>query len=134
MIVLNALLVDEIRKHPAGQVDLVGVYEDIYLESIPATIENIQLFLDLGLDDSDRGEKHQITLHLLMHQTQEAIITPLQIRFDVPSAAQFSRDTAQLDLAFFNVTFPAWGRFEIVVFLDDTEQRRLPLYVLSRTG
>jgi hypothetical protein len=136
MNLLNAHLVDEIRKHPTGQVDLIGLYEDIYLEYIPATLENIQIFLDLGLEVADKGKKHKIEMTLLYHPEEKAtgaeVGKPLNISFDVPSATDFSRDTAQLDLAFFDVTLPSYGRYFIEVSLDSVLQRRLPLFVLPK--
>jgi hypothetical protein len=142
MNLLNAHLVDEIKKHTTGQVDLIGLYEDIYLEQVPATLENIQVFLDLGLEAIDKGKKHQIEMILLYHSENpensesKSIGTevgmPLKISFDVPTAADFSRNTAQLDLAFFDVTLPSYGRYTIEVNLDGVLQRRLPLFVLPK--
>jgi hypothetical protein len=132
LIVLNALLVDEIRKHPSGQVDLIGLYEDIYLDQVPSTLENIQLFMDLELAPADRGKRHQIEVRILHPVTKEIVGQPLTIRFEVPEAAQFARNTAQLDLSFFDITFPTLGQYTIEIHWAGEVQRRLPLYVYPR--
>ena len=129
MILLNALLVDEIRKHPSGQVDLIGLYEDLYLERLPTTLENIQIFIDLELETEDKGKKHQIEMNIVTHATKEPVGRPVQIRFDVPEAALFPRNTAQLDLAFFDIIFSHFGRYDIEIRVNNLLQRSLPLYL-----
>jgi hypothetical protein len=130
MNLLNAHLVDEIRKHPSGQVDLIGLYEDIYLETVPSILENIQIFLDLGLENNDKGQKHTVDVSLTHHSTE--IGKPLRVNFSVPNALDFPRNTAQLDLAFFDVAFPSYGEYAIEVRIDGVLQRLLPLFVLPQ--
>jgi hypothetical protein len=128
--ILNALFVDEIKKHPDGRVDLLGLFEDIYLPQMPVTVENLQVFVDLELVEADKGKSHQIEMRLVNVTTQEPIQPPTRIKFALPPTAEFPRHTAQLDLALFEITFHAYGEYALELWADDTFARRLPLRVL----
>lgn len=128
MEVTAALLVDEIKKHPDGRVDLLGLFEDIYVGSVPFALDNLSLFLDLELAPEDRGRKHVMEVHLL-----DADAGPVQpariIKFDVPAEDDYPRSTAQLDLIFPSVTFRRFGVHHLDIVLDGRRARRVYLSI-----
>jgi len=131
MQVITALLLDEVRKHPDGRVDLLGLFEDIYFDEVPITLESISLFVDLLLDDADKGRQHTI-LFALRDEDGKALQEPTRVRFGVPPADQFPRSTAQLDMALFNVTFQRFGPHYIEIATEGgAVLRRIPMYVDS---
>ena len=128
MEVTAALLVDEVKKHEDGRVDLLGLFEDIYVESVPFRLDNLSLFLDLEIAPEDKGRKHVLEVRLLDavgNQVQPAQI----IRFDVPDADDYPRSTAQLDLIFPNVPFLRFGIHHLDVILDGKRARRVYLSI-----
>lgn len=129
MTVTAALLVDEIRKHDDGRVDLIGLFEDIYLPELPVTLESLQIFVDLEIDDSDRGERCELELRVI-DPDGAPLQDPSRIRFPVPTRAQYPRASAQLDLALFQVPFRRTGPHEIQVRVAGNLVRRIPLHVM----
>lgn len=128
MTILNALLIDGLKRHPDGRVDLLGLYEDIHLPNLPAAIESLSIFVDLAFDPDERGNPMALALHLLdpdgncVHQSS--------VKFTVPTVEQYPRDTAQLDLALFTPTFHAHGPHRLEIRHDETLLRSLPLHIL----
>lgn len=130
MEVTSALLVDQIVKHPDGRVDLLGLFEDVYVESVPVAIESLTLFVDLEVGPGDKGRPHQMELRLVDAAGGPAAPTPLRVGFDLP--ADYPRSTAQLDLDFPDATFRAFGEHIIEIVLDGDVKRRVHLYLHSR--
>lgn len=128
MEVTSALLVEEVRKHEDGRVDLLGLFEDIYVADVPFILDNLSLFLDIELAPEDRGKKHVLEARL-----QDADGAPVQpariIRFDIPDEDAYPRPTAQLDLIFPNVPFTRFGAHHLDVILDGKTARRVYLSV-----
>ena len=131
MQVITALLVDEVKKHPDGRVDLLGLFEDIYLDELPVRLDALSLFVDLALADADRGRTHTLEFRLV-DAAGAARQEGSKVRFTIPPLAEFGRDSAQLDLVLFEQTFHAFGTHYVEVRLGDAVLRRVPLYVNPR--
>jgi hypothetical protein len=131
MQVLTALLLDEVRKYPDGRVDLLGLFEDVYFDEVPVTLESLSLFVDLLLEDGDKGRPHTLVFSI-RDEEGTALQEPTRVRFAVPPPDQFPRSTAQLDMALFNVTFHRFGPHAIEIATEDgAVLRRVPMYVDS---
>lgn len=131
MQITAALLVEEVVKHPNGKVDLIGLYEDIYTEEAPVTVDNVCLFLDLQMTPDDRGRKHGMEVRLLDAEDQP-VRAPFAISFDVPAEADYPRSTAQLDLDFPDVTLPRFGAYVLEIVVNGQPTRRVPLTLQPR--
>lgn len=131
MRIASALLVDEIRKHSDGRVDLLGLFEDLYLDAVPATLESVQAYLELEFDAEDRGQRHELELQLLGPDGRPGQ-APWTIRFAVPAESAFPRGGAPLDLSLFALTFRAFGPHLLEIRHRGATLRRLPLYVSQR--
>ena len=129
MTVLNALLIDSMVRHPDGRVDLVGLFEDIHFPSLPSTYESLSLFVDLQFAEPERGERKAVDLVLRSPDGGEAHRTT--VKFEIPTLAQYPRDTAQLDLTLFHPTFTHYGNHCIEIREQETMLQRIPLRVLA---
>ena len=132
MQVITALLVDEVKKHPEGGVDLLGLFEDIYLDEVPVKLESISLYVDLALDAADKGVSHTVEFRLIAPDGT-AQGEPTKIRFAVPPHSEFPRDSAQLDLVLFEQTFMTFGTYHIEIRRGEQVLRRVPLHVSAKT-
>ncbi len=131
MEVINALWVDEIRKRPDGGVDLLGVFEDLYLDEIPVTLENLSLYVEVTFGPGDRGQRQTLQLHLT-DETGQSAQEPSHIRFGAPPLDDYPRPSAPLDLALFEVTFRRFGAYQLDITVNGEPARRVYLYVHSR--
>jgi hypothetical protein len=129
MKVLNALLVDRLQRHPDGRVDLLGLFEDIHLPTLPTALDSISVFVDLGFDTDERGAGQSLTLELRDPDGQS--IHQSVVKFTVPTFDQYPRETAQLDLALFKPTFRTHGPHSLEIRHDDKILRALALHILS---
>jgi hypothetical protein len=124
----SALVVDEVKKHPNGQVDLLGLFEDLYFDTLPITLDSLSLFLDIELSSEDRGKKHEL-IFILIGPEDQPLGEPWQIKFTVPSEAEYDRSSVQLDPTLFSLTFQKFGNYAIQIQHNSVVLRRLPLYV-----
>ena len=132
MQVITALLVDEVRKHDNGGVDLIGLFEDIYFDAVPVKLESLGLYVDLSLSPADKGLAHTVEF-ALVSPDGETRDEPTKIRFSVPSHAEFPRDSAQLDLVLFEQTFDTFGTYHVEIRKSGAVLRRVPLYVSAKS-
>lgn len=132
MQVITALLVDEVKKHPEGGVDLLGLFEDIYLDEVPVKLESISMYVDLALEPADKGVSHTVEFHLV-GPDGKSHGEATKIRFAVPPHAEFPRDSAQLDLVLFEQTFMTFGTYHVEIRRGEQLLRRVPLHVSSKS-
>ena len=130
MTLSSALVVDEIKKHPDGRVDLLGLFEDLYFESIPIILENLSLFLDIELATEDRGKRHALQFTLIGPDGAPTS-DPWNIKFAVPGLSEYPRNAVQLDPTLFSLTFPRFGPYAIEIHHVESGAllRRIPLHV-----
>lgn len=133
MQITSALWVDEIRKHGDGRVDLLGLFEDIYLDEVPVTLESLSVFIDMEISPKDRGRPHTLELRLT-DDTGKPVQDPTTVRFSVPAESEFPRPTAQLDLSLFQITLRRFGPHALEILIDGFPARRLYLGVHGREG
>ena len=130
MKLLSALLIDNIVKHPDGRVDLMGLFEAIYFDRVPFTLESISLFAEVEFEDSERGKKH--LLEIVVTGSLNGIIhTAPSISFTAPPISDYPRNVAQLDLALLRVPFANWGVYQVHIRLNGAELRVLPIEIVA---
>ncbi len=132
MEVTSALIVEEVKKHEDGRVDLLGLFEDIYVEHVPVTVDHFTLFLDLELAPEDKGRQHTMELRLIDAEGR-VVQPPMKVTFDVPDEDLYPRSTAQLDLDFPDVTFKNFGVHYLQVLINGKTARRVYLSI-QRSG
>lgn len=128
MRVANALIVDEIRDRPDGSVDLVGLREDLYFDTLPVILERLTLFIELEVGQSDRGASHKIEIRI--SGPDGVLIAAAPIKFTLP--VNFPRPLAPLDPTLFDTTFKAFGPHALDIFVGGDFSRRVFLTVLPR--
>ncbi len=128
MRVVTALIVDEIRDHDDGRVDLIGLREDLFFDQVPVLLEQMTLFLELELDEGDRGERH--TLELRVVEWTGKVQKAIPVSFTVPP--DYPRPTAPLDPTLFEVPFEQFGPHYLDIMANGEHARRLYLSILPR--
>lgn len=127
MQIVTALTVEAVRQNPGGRVDLIGLFEDIYTESVPVTA-GFRLFLDFELTDADVDRQHEMEIEI-----RDAEDRPIQrattISFHVPFQLIQQRTTAQLDLDFPEILFHRFGPHRVHIRVDGVPARQLHLSV-----
>lgn len=128
MRVNSALVVDEIRMHEDGRVDLLGLREELAFDQMPVILQSLSLFVELEITPEDRGRRHELELRLTDTEGRVAKATP--IRFEMPG--DYDRPVAHLDPTLFDVTFHRFGPHFLDLIADGTPARRIYLNILPR--
>ena len=129
MRVTAALVVDEIRmQEESGTVDLLGLREDLYFDSVPVVLQSLSLFVELEIAPEDHGRKHVLELRLIDEDGRIAHTTP--IRFDIPQG--YPKPVAHLDPTLFEVTFHRFGPHYLDLIANGALDRRVYVNVHRR--
>jgi hypothetical protein len=133
MRLVAALMVDEIRRHPDGQVDLIGLFEDLYLDAVPAALESLTLYLELLVESDDLGRRHFLRLRLL-GPNGGAVQAESRINFALPDDPELVGRAVPLDPTLFQLTLTAFGGHTLEILVDDALEpdRRLTLRVAPK--
>ena len=130
MQLVTALVVDEIRDSATeeGRVDLIGLREDLFFDSVPILLEKLTLFLEVQVGVQDRGQKHRLGFRLSDHS--DKVLKESPISFAIPD--EFPRMVAPLDPTLFELPFERFGPHYLDIFVNGDHQRRIYLSVLPR--
>ena len=129
MELLTAVLAHEVRVSEAGTVDLLGLFGDIYTDSVPFTLPQFTVFLDIEFGPADLGQSHVIGFRLLDSQGR-SVTPPVGVRFDAPRHDPKPRTVMQHVQNYRDVTFLSLGAHFLDVVYRGQTLRRLFLNVL----
>jgi hypothetical protein len=124
----SALIVDEIQEREDGSVDLLGLREDLFFESLPVILERLSLFVELEPEAGELGVRYQMDLRVTDPDGKAIAASP--IRFTLP--ADYPRPTAPLDPTIFEVPFHQYGPHHVEIGLGGETVRSIRLNVYPR--
>ncbi|WP_394794760.1 DUF6941 family protein [Armatimonas sp.] len=127
MTISCAVFVDGVRQGENG-IDLCGLSEGFGFPGLPVTLEKMPLFLNLELDDADRGKSCRLEFHLLAPNGQ-ALDSPNWLDFTLP--ADEDAVTAKL-LPTLDLTFHKFGTHTLEIRREDTLLQRLQLTITQQ--
>ena len=124
MTISTAVFVDSVRQRDDGGLDLCGLTEGFGFPSLPVTLEEVPLFLNLEIDEQDRAQKCRIAFHLLTPSGQQ-VDSENRLEFTLPGD---DVPTAKL-LPALNLTFHHFGIHTLEIRRDDLVLQRLHLSI-----
>lgn len=124
MTISMAAFVDSVRQRDDGGLDLCGLTEGFGFPSVPVTLEEVPLFLNLELDESDRGAHCKLAFHLLTPSGQQ-VDSENRLEFTLPSD---DVPTAKL-LPALSLSFHHFGTHTLEIRRDDAVLQRLHLTI-----
>jgi hypothetical protein len=126
--VVTALVIDDIKQHDDGRVDLLGLREDYYFDAVPVLLTSLSLFMELEVGPEDRGKRHHL-LFRLIDETGRAI-KEFPVPFTMPP--DYPRPIAPIDPTLFEIPFERFGPHYLDILVDGEHSRRLFLSILPR--
>jgi hypothetical protein len=122
-----AVFVDGVRQGENG-IDLCGLSEGFGFPGLPVTLEKMPLFLNLELDEADRGKACRLEFHLLSPNGL-ALDSPNWLDFTLPTDDEAV--TAKL-LPTLDLTFHSFGIHTLEIRHDETTLQRLQLTITQQ--
>lgn len=126
MTISTALFVDSVRQRDDGGLDLCGLSEGFGFPSVPVTLEQVPIFLNLELDPDDYGKHVRLAFHLFA-PTGGQFAPENTLEFTLPTDVC----TAKL-LPAMNLTFHHFGIHTLEIRLGETLLQRLHLTITQQ--
>lgn len=123
---LEAFLICDAATDNAGKLNLLGAFDSVFLNDVPATHPHCAVVLRLRFDKSEAGE-HTITLHLIDEDGKHAI-QPLEGRLRVHGNMNATA-TSNLILNMQGLKLTRFGEMAFHLQIDGKPVGSLPLYV-----
>lgn len=131
MNVDSILLADYARVGTDGKLDVVGVFNRIPANTLPATLPFLSLSLVVHGHSEEGGTTHGIELRLL-NERREALSPPMVGEFDFPPASDAYPGLPVRSVKTFLMlqpTFPEHGLYAFEVYIDGTYHAAASFYV-----
>ena len=126
---LTAVLAHEVRVSEAGTVDLLGLFGDVYTDTVPFTLPQFSVFLDIEFGPADLGQSHVLGFRLLDGEGR-AVTPAAGVRFDAPRHDPKPRKVLQHVQNYQDVTFRSPGVHHLDIVYRGQTLRRLYIDVL----
>lgn len=123
---LETFLICDAATDNNGKLNMLGAFDSIFLNEVPATHPHCAVVLRLRFDKSEAGE-HKITLHLIDEDGKHAI-QPLEGRLRVHGNMNPTA-TSNLILNMQGLRLTRFGEMAFHLSIDDKPIGSLPLYV-----
>lgn len=124
------LLCDFASRAQGGKLNIMGIYERLFVTELPARIPHAYLVLRVLIDPSETGKKHSFKLDMVNDEDKE--LFKIEGYFDVPALPE----GAQVDELRHDEIFPLYGpvledegEYLFRVWLDDELDSTVPLYI-----
>ena len=120
------LFCDDVRLEVGNKLSLMGVFHQIVVQQFPVTL------LKFAVVSQWRGEgRHMSEVRILTHDRQRAVVLAEPSLFEVAPGG-----VANNISFFFNVEFPAPGRYRVQTLVDSTlaDEQELSLLLLDASG
>ncbi len=131
MNVDSILLADYARVGTDGKLDVVGVFNRIPTDILPATLPFLALSLVVHGHSREGGTSHQIELRLL-NGRREPIGTPTTGEFEFPEASDAYPGLPVRSVKTFLLlqpSFPEYGLYAFEVYIDGTYHAATSFFV-----
>jgi hypothetical protein len=123
-----ALLADYANMAEGGKLNVLGIFDRIYSDQVPAVHPQMHLVLRLEASPAERGTLKQQTVHLIDDDGGEILKAEGQI--EISSDQDRWSPTFDQILALNNVIFPKFGSYSFHVLINGDEKARIPVRLI----
>lgn len=129
MDVRVAVLADFASISEGGKLNILGIFTNIFAESVPAVHHQMQLVTAFEFDSSEAGNKN-IKIELVEEDGKDIFSMSGVIRVDRDPNGRSTVINQMLN--FNNMVFPKFGNYEFRVLLEGLTVCNIPLSVLKK--
>ncbi|GBD99094.1 hypothetical protein BMS3Abin07_01126 [bacterium BMS3Abin07] len=122
-----ALMADYANVTREGKLNIMGIFENIHVQTFPATHPQMQLVMSLVADRRDCNKEHKLEIELLDADGNKVFSIGGQMRIPTPPAGQQARMNHIIQLN--NLAFNKHGDHEFKIIVNGEVRKSVPLTV-----
>ena len=128
-----ALLADAANVSREGKLNILGVFDAIYVQRFPCQFPQMQLILRFRADPVETGRAYKVEIQIIDQDGKK--LTKLDGELGFPDSPEKSKGLpmrADHILGFANAVFERPGPYEFVILVNGEVRKRVSLYVAEK--
>ena len=124
-----ALLADGANISREGKLNILGIFDRISTQNMPAMHPQMQLIMIIEADRRDADREHQLGIELIDADGKKLLSMTGNIKFSSPPPGEQIRINHIMQLN--NLRFEQWGSFEFKILINNEVRKSVPLHVVE---
>lgn len=122
-----ALLADGANISQEGKLNILGIFERISTQSVPATHPQMQLVMILEADRGDADKDHRMEIELLDEDGNKLFAIGGSLKFGAPPLSEQIKINHAIQLN--NLQFEKFGTYEFKILINNEVCKSVPLII-----
>lgn len=125
-----ALVADYANVSQEGKLNIMGIFDKIFADSVPALHPQMQLIVTIVADRSEAGKEHSIIIELI-DEDNIAKLARIEgtVKFEKPPSGEEIRINHILQLN--NIAFNKYGVYTFKIQVDGEVRKSLPIKLMQ---
>lgn len=124
-----ALLADCANVSREGKLNILGIFDRLHSQSVPAVHPQMHLVLSFEADRSDAEKSHPLAIDLIDGDGARLFSLGGELRFGTPPPGEQVRVNQVVQLN--GLQFPRYGTYDFKVVVNNEVRRSVPLSVID---
>lgn len=124
-----ALLADYANISREGKLNILGIFDRINAQSVPAIHPQMQLVMILEADRGDADKEHKVEIELIDADGKKLFAISGDLRFGTPPPGEQIRINHVIQLN--NLQFDRFGSYEFKILVNNEVRKSVPLSVIE---
>lgn len=129
MEIALALLADYANVSREGKLNILGIFDRIFTQSVPATHPQMQLIMTLEADRVEADREHKIEVELIDADGTKLFSIGGNLKFSPPPPGEKVRLNHVIQLN--NLRFNHFGSYEFKILINNEVRKTVPLSVVE---
>jgi hypothetical protein len=122
-----ALLADSANVSREGKLNILGIFDRISTQSLPASHPQMQLVITLEADRGDADKEHKLAIELIDADGAKLLSMAGDLKFGSPPSGEQVRMNHIIQLN--NLRFDHFGSYEFKILINNEVRKSVSLFV-----
>ena len=125
-----AVIADSANVSREGKLNILGIFQNIGANTVPATHPQISLVLTFQAERGDANSEHPIKIQLVSEDGEVILNIEANLKFNMPPFGEHSVLVHQI-FQFANITFTRFGTYDFNIFVNNEVRKTVSLSVIE---
>jgi len=134
MEVALALLADYANVSREGKLNILGIFDRINAQSVPAVHPQMQLIMTIEADRVEANKEHKVEVELIDEDRSKLFSIGGALKFSSPPPGERIRINHIIQLN--NLKFDRFGKYDFKILINNEVRKSIPLTIteIKKTG
>jgi len=125
-----AVIADSANVSREGKLNILGIFQNIGANTVPATHPQISLILTFQGERGDASSEHPLKIQMVSADGEVMINIETRLRFNIPPSGEHTVLAHQI-FQFAHITFKRFGTYDLNIFVNNEVRKTVSLNVIE---